>query len=90
MLCARSSLSKWDLATCAAVMGRGCCASSAGGGKEDREVMAVVVDRLDGIRRMIGERGELTPVGLWRELREGFLFNVGVNDRSVEDVALLL
>ena len=51
----------------------------------------MVVDKLDGTRRITGERGELTPLEPCRELREGLLFNVGVNDRSVElEVAFLL
>ncbi len=44
-------------------MGGGCGISSAGGGRDDREVRAVVEDRLEGTRRITGERGELAPVG---------------------------
>ena len=50
--------------------------------------MAVVEERLDGIRLITGDLGGVTPLPPFRELRDVLLFNVGVNDSSIDPVEL--
>ena len=69
-------------------MGGNVGGSSAGAGSDDREVMAVVDDRLEGTLRSTGDLGGVALCDPRKELIDGLLSNDGVDDRSVEATEL--
>ena len=52
--------------------------------------MAVVEERLEGIRLITGDLGGVTPLPPFKELNDVLLFNVGVNDRSIDPIELVV